>query len=107
MIVATPGRLWDLVQEGHGHLTDMSDVKYLAIDETDRQCLKDDLIFCIFKITVVVSLTFEKYLLISLHCYGKASNFMSILTFNGFIEQALNSFIFIIALQLKDLREET
>jgi len=40
VIVATPGRLWDLVQEGHGHLTDMSDVKYLAIDETDRMVEK-------------------------------------------------------------------
>jgi len=40
VIVATPGRLWDLVQEGHAHLTDMSDVKYLAIDETDRMVEK-------------------------------------------------------------------
>merc|ERR1719210_392432 len=40
VIVATPGRLWDLVQEGNPHLTNMSSVKYLAIDETDRMVEK-------------------------------------------------------------------
>jgi len=36
IVVATPGRLWDLVQEGNSHLLGLSTVRYLAIDETDR-----------------------------------------------------------------------
>ncbi|TRY76400.1 hypothetical protein TCAL_11782 [Tigriopus californicus] len=36
IVVATPGRLWDLVQEGHPHLSRLSEIKCLAIDETDR-----------------------------------------------------------------------
>ena len=40
VIVATPGRLWDLMQEGNPHLSDLSGVKYLAIDETDRMVEK-------------------------------------------------------------------
>ncbi len=41
IVVATPGRLWDLVQEGHPHLAKMStELRYLAIDETDRMVEK-------------------------------------------------------------------
>ena len=40
IIVATPGRLWDLMQEGNAHLSDLSGVRYLAIDETDRMVEK-------------------------------------------------------------------
>lgn len=36
IVVATPGRLWDLVQERNPHLVDLSKLRYLAIDETDR-----------------------------------------------------------------------
>lgn len=36
IVVATPGRLWDLVQEGNPHLLNLSSLRYLAIDETDR-----------------------------------------------------------------------
>ena len=40
IVVATPGRLWDLVQEGHPHLAQLKDIRYLAIDETDRMVEK-------------------------------------------------------------------
>ncbi|XP_046417990.1 ATP-dependent RNA helicase DDX24 [Neodiprion fabricii] len=36
IVVATPGRLWELIQEGNAHLNQVDDVKFLAIDETDR-----------------------------------------------------------------------
>ena len=39
-MVATPGRLWDLVQEGNPHLSLLSQLRYLAIDETDRMVEK-------------------------------------------------------------------
>ena len=38
--MATPGRLWDLVQEGNPHLSLLSQLRYLAIDETDRMVEK-------------------------------------------------------------------
>ena len=34
IVVATPGRFWDLVQAGHPHLSQVKSVRYLAIDET-------------------------------------------------------------------------
>ena len=40
IVVATPGRLWDLIQEGHSHLSQVKDISYLAIDETDRMVEK-------------------------------------------------------------------
>ena len=40
IVVATPGRLWDLVQEGNPHLSMLSQLRYLAIDETDRMVEK-------------------------------------------------------------------
>lgn len=40
IVVATPGRLWDLIREGNPHLSTIRDVKYLAIDETDRMVEK-------------------------------------------------------------------
>ncbi len=36
IVVATPGRLWELMQEGHAHLTDMSDLTFFVLDEADR-----------------------------------------------------------------------
>ncbi|KAG6451629.1 hypothetical protein O3G_MSEX007266 [Manduca sexta] len=36
IVVATPGRLWELVNQGQPHLQQLSSVKFLAIDETDR-----------------------------------------------------------------------
>jgi len=35
-VVATPGRLWELMQEGHAHLTDMSGLNFFVLDEADR-----------------------------------------------------------------------
>ena len=36
----TPGRLWDLVQEGNTDLLGLSKIRYLAIDETNRMVEK-------------------------------------------------------------------
>ena len=33
VIVATPGRLWDLMREGHAHVTNLSRLSFLVIDE--------------------------------------------------------------------------
>jgi len=40
IVVGTPGRLWDLVQEGNPHLSNLASIRYLAIDETDRMAEK-------------------------------------------------------------------
>lgn len=40
IVVATPGRLWELIEEGNGHLSQINNIKYLAIDETDRMLEK-------------------------------------------------------------------
>ncbi|KPJ04244.1 ATP-dependent RNA helicase DDX24 [Papilio xuthus] len=36
VVVATPGRLWELITQGQPHLQQLASVKFLAIDETDR-----------------------------------------------------------------------
>ncbi|KAJ8710555.1 hypothetical protein PYW08_009070 [Mythimna loreyi] len=36
VVVATPGRLWELIGQGQPHLQQLDMVKFLAIDETDR-----------------------------------------------------------------------
>ncbi|XP_067006519.2 ATP-dependent RNA helicase DDX24 [Anabrus simplex] len=36
IVVATPGRLWELIQEGNPHLAQIDDIRLLAVDETDR-----------------------------------------------------------------------
>ncbi|CAH0597139.1 unnamed protein product [Chrysodeixis includens] len=36
VVVATPGRLWELIGQGQPHLQQLDTVKFLAIDETDR-----------------------------------------------------------------------
>ncbi|XP_041968399.1 ATP-dependent RNA helicase DDX24 [Aricia agestis] len=36
VVVATPGRLWELLNQGETHLQQLAAVKFLAIDETDR-----------------------------------------------------------------------
>ncbi|KYM89644.1 ATP-dependent RNA helicase DDX24 [Atta colombica] len=36
IVIATPGRLWELIQEGNSHLSQIDSIRYLAIDETDR-----------------------------------------------------------------------
>ncbi|XP_037928539.1 ATP-dependent RNA helicase DDX24-like [Teleopsis dalmanni] len=40
IIVATPGRLWELYQEGNHHLSKIDDISFLVIDETDRMVEK-------------------------------------------------------------------
>jgi len=36
IIVATPGRLWDLISEGEEHVSRLEELRYLVIDEADR-----------------------------------------------------------------------
>ncbi|XP_034050729.1 ATP-dependent RNA helicase DDX24 [Thalassophryne amazonica] len=36
IIIATPGRLWDLIQEKHPHLLNLRQLRCLVIDEADR-----------------------------------------------------------------------
>lgn len=36
ILVATPGRLWEFIQLGHFHLTELYKINFLVIDETDR-----------------------------------------------------------------------
>lgn len=40
IVVATPGRFWELYQEGHKHLRKLEDINFLVIDETDRMVEK-------------------------------------------------------------------
>lgn len=40
IIVATPGRLWELIASGNGHLKKINSVRYFAVDETDRMIEK-------------------------------------------------------------------
>lgn len=40
IVIATPGRLWELIQQGNPHLNQVDSIKYLAIDETDRMLEK-------------------------------------------------------------------
>uniref|UniRef100_A0A1B6F8Y5 ATP-dependent RNA helicase n=1 Tax=Cuerna arida TaxID=1464854 RepID=A0A1B6F8Y5_9HEMI len=36
IVIATPGRLWELISQGEPHLNNIEDIRYLVIDETDR-----------------------------------------------------------------------
>jgi len=36
VIVATPGRLWDTMQSGHPHLTELGALSFFVLDEADR-----------------------------------------------------------------------
>ncbi|XP_076066593.1 ATP-dependent RNA helicase DDX24 [Oratosquilla oratoria] len=36
IVIGTPGRLWELIQQGNPHLAQVTSIRYLAIDETDR-----------------------------------------------------------------------
>lgn len=36
IVIATPGRLWELIQSGNSHLSQIDNIRFLAIDETDR-----------------------------------------------------------------------
>ncbi|KAK6622073.1 hypothetical protein RUM44_001880 [Polyplax serrata] len=40
IVVATPGRLWELINDHHIHLQNIKHIRYLAIDETDRMLEK-------------------------------------------------------------------
>lgn len=40
IVIATPGRLWELIDQGNEHLSQLDTIKYLAIDETDRMLEK-------------------------------------------------------------------
>jgi ATP-dependent RNA helicase DDX24/MAK5 len=36
VIVATPGRLWDLIQHGHKHVSALEHLSFFVLDEADR-----------------------------------------------------------------------
>ena len=36
IIVATPGRLWELIRDGDKHLTSLERLTFLTLDEADR-----------------------------------------------------------------------
>lgn len=40
IIVATPGRLWELISEGNEHLNKLPNINFLVVDETDRMIEK-------------------------------------------------------------------
>lgn len=40
IVVATPGRLWELISEGNKHLNKIENVHFLVVDETDRMIEK-------------------------------------------------------------------
>ncbi|XP_039432166.1 ATP-dependent RNA helicase DDX24 [Culex pipiens pallens] len=40
IVIATPGRLWELMQAGNHHLAKMDQIRFLVIDETDRMLEK-------------------------------------------------------------------
>lgn len=40
IVIATPGRLWELIQSGNAHLSKVCEVRFLVIDETDRMLEK-------------------------------------------------------------------
>lgn len=40
IVVATPGRLWELITEGNKHLNKIQNINFLVVDETDRMVEK-------------------------------------------------------------------
>ncbi|XP_053668017.1 ATP-dependent RNA helicase ddx24 [Anopheles marshallii] len=40
IVIATPGRLWELIQSDNHHLSKVEDIRFLVIDETDRMLEK-------------------------------------------------------------------
>ncbi|XP_055535210.1 ATP-dependent RNA helicase ddx24 [Wyeomyia smithii] len=40
IVIATPGRLWELIQSGNSHLSKVCTIRFLVIDETDRMLEK-------------------------------------------------------------------
>uniref|UniRef100_A0A182YRV6 ATP-dependent RNA helicase n=1 Tax=Anopheles stephensi TaxID=30069 RepID=A0A182YRV6_ANOST len=40
IVIATPGRLWELIQSENHHLSKVADIRFLVIDETDRMLEK-------------------------------------------------------------------
>lgn len=40
IVVATPGRLWELISEGNKHLNKLTNINFLVVDETDRMIEK-------------------------------------------------------------------
>lgn len=40
IVIATPGRIWELYQDGNEHLQKIANLKYLVVDETDRMVEK-------------------------------------------------------------------
>lgn len=39
IMVATPGRLWELMTDGQTHLTQLDTLRFLVLDEADRMVM--------------------------------------------------------------------
>jgi ATP-dependent RNA helicase DDX24/MAK5 len=40
IVIGTPGRIWELIQDGNEHLVKIESVRYFVVDETDRMAEK-------------------------------------------------------------------
>jgi ATP-dependent RNA helicase DDX24/MAK5 len=40
IVIGTPGRIWELVQDGNSHLKKIREIRFLVVDETDRMVEK-------------------------------------------------------------------
>lgn len=40
IVIGTPGRVWELIQDGNQHMRKINEIKYLVVDETDRMVEK-------------------------------------------------------------------
>ena len=63
IVVATPGRYWELVREGHAHLNDYSSLKFLVLDEADKMVQQGHFeeLTSIFQLVTTSSATFQTF----------------------------------------------
>jgi ATP-dependent RNA helicase DDX24/MAK5 len=63
IVVATPGRYWELVSEGHTHLNDYSGLKFLVLDEADKMVQQGHFeeLTSIFHLVSTSSATFQTF----------------------------------------------
>lgn len=81
IVVATPGRLWELMQEGHAHLTDMSGLNFFVLDEADRMVQQGH--FQVITVPALMLLCFAHSTALSIHSvllvsHGAAKGCLSI-----------------------------
>jgi ATP-dependent RNA helicase DDX24/MAK5 len=46
VVVATPGRLWDLIRHGHKHVSDLEQLSFFVLDEADRMVQQVGALVC-------------------------------------------------------------